>query len=515
MAHRKDAFDIIILGGGSAGIVAGVMAGGLGMRVLLIEKEKMGGECLNTGCVPSKALLHAANVAHTLRTADSVGLKPCAPPREETAGVFSYVRNTIERVKAADAAEQLLARYGVEIRHGSAHFQDAHTLVLDGQPLQAENFILATGSHPAVPDIPGLDEAGYRTNQTLFDLEAIPATLLIVGGGPIGVEMAQAFQRLGSRVTLVQHADRLLPRDDSELTAALEALLRAEGIDVSLQTALTQVRKKNRRRLATLTQGDGTHEVACDEILLAAGRLANVEGLHLEAAGVAYDRHGIPVDSCLRTSAPHIYACGDVLGRYQFSHMAEYEAKIAVRNIVFPGASKASFRIDPWTTFTDPELAHIGLTEDEAKAHGIAYEVYRQSFAQDDRALTDNAGTGVVKVLTQGIGGKILGAHILGPRAGELMQEWILAMQHGHSIRDVADLIHVYPTLSMANQHAAQRWYERKGEEPLVRKALEVYVADIRPRQTAIAFGVLGTGLIGLGAGLARRLNRRKGKRLP
>jgi pyruvate/2-oxoglutarate dehydrogenase complex dihydrolipoamide dehydrogenase (E3) component len=509
MATKYD-YDIVILGGGSAGIVSGVMAGGLGMRVLLIEKEKMGGECLNTGCVPSKALLHAARVAHTLRTAASVGLRAKAVARGDTAGVMRHVRAAIDAVREADATEALLQKYGVEIRQGDARFEDEHTLNLAGVRIRMANTILATGSRPALPDIPGLEETGYRTNQTLFDLEAIPETLLVVGGGPVGVEMAQAFQRLGSRVTLVQKAARLLPRDDAELVAALENRLREEGVDLRLNASLASVRQEAGRRIAVVTQAGQTDAAPCEEILVAIGRVPNTEGLDLPAAGVAFDSQGVPVDSVLRTSAPSIYACGDLLGRYQFSHMAEYEAKIVVRNIVFPGASRTTFRVAPWATFTDPELAHVGLTEEEAKAKGIAYEVYRQPFAQNDRALTDNEGIGLVKVLAQGLGGRILGVHILGPRAGELIQEWVLAMQHGHGIRDIADLIHVYPTLSMASQHAAQRWYERKAEEPLVEKALETYIDVIRPRQTAIALGLLGAGLVGVGLGLSRKLRREK-----
>ncbi len=503
MPKTTEEWDIVILGGGSAGIVAGVMAGGLGLRVLLIEKARMGGECLNTGCVPSKALLHAARVAHTLHTANEIGLPSCAVSRAEAAGVLRYVRATIAKVREADATEDLLRKYGVEIRIGSAQFADAHTLRLDGARIEAANVILAMGSGPAIPDIPGLEAAGYRTNQTLFDLETIPESLLVIGGGPVGMEMAQAFQRLGSRVTLVQRDSHLLPRDDAELTGALESRLRAEGVDIRLGAQVTSVRQQADRRIATITQEDGVSEIVCDEILVAVGRVPNVEGLNLEAAGIEVEPTGIPVDDRLRTSAPTIYACGDVLGRYQFSHLAEYEAKIAVRNIVFPGASHATFRVAPWATFTDPELARVGLTEEEAQAQGLRYEVYRQLFAQNDRALTENEGNGLVKVLTQGLGGKILGVHILGPRAGELLQEWILAMERGLGIRALADSIHVYPTLSMASQHAAQRWYERKAEEPLVEKALETYVDVIRPRQGVIALGLLGAGLLGVGAGLA------------
>ncbi len=508
----KTDYDIVILGGGSAGIVSGVMAGGLKMRVLLIEKSKMGGECLNTGCVPSKALLHAAKTARAMRDAGDIGLKNCALERADAAGVMRWVRGMIDRVRVADATEDLLRQNGVEIRHGDAHFEDPHTIVLDGERVRAEHFILATGSHPIVPDIPGLAEAGFRTNQTLFDLDAIPASLLVVGGGPIGVEMAQAFQGLGSQVTLVQKEARLLPSDDAELTGELTHILRQDGMDILLNREVTAVRREGVGRVVALRQGTETREVTCEELLISVGRAPNIEGLNLEAAGVRATAKGIPTDATLRTSAAHIYACGDLLGEHQFSHMAEFEAKIVVRNIVFPGSANASFRVAPWATFTDPELAHVGLTEEEAHERGIAYEVYRQPFAQDDRALTDNADKGLVKVLTQGIGGKILGVHILGPRAGELIQEWVFAMRHGHGIRDVADMIHVYPTLTMASQHAAQRWYEQKAKGPFATKALETYAREVRPRQGIIARGLLGLGLLGAGAALFRARRKQPGK---
>lgn len=507
MAHAFD-YDIVILGGGSAGIVSGVMAGALKMRVLLIEKGKMGGECLNTGCVPSKALIHAAKVAHIMRTAAQAGITAPGMTRDDTKGVMAHVRATVTAVQKADATEQLLRDNGVEIRHGSARFVDPHTLELDGEQITAQNFILATGSHPTVPDVPGLHEAGFVTNQTVFDLDAVPDALLVLGGGPNGVEMAQAFGRLGSRVTLVEAEGRLLARDDSESASALEQHLRREGIEIRLKTKLLAVRSENGRRVATLTQGDAQEDVPCDVVLVAAGRAPNTDGLNLEAAGVEYDKKCVQTDDYLRTTAPHIYACGDLLGAYQFSHMAEYEAKTVVRNIVFPGGARASFRLDPWATFTDPEVAHLGLTEDEAQGRGLKYEVYRQPFAQNDRAITDNDTEGFIKVLTQGLTGKVVGVQIFGPRAGELLQEWTLAMQHGHTIRDIADMVHVYPTLSMACQHVAQRWYERKAQEPLAQKGLDAYAHQIRPREKALAWGALA---LTVGVGLARWLAGRKG----
>ncbi len=491
-------YDLIILGGGSAGIVSGVMAGALGLRVLLIERGKMGGECLNTGCVPSKALLHAAKVARTIRDADKVGLTRQSLTRADTAGVMAHVRQTITSVQEADATEKLLTDNGVQIKHGSARFTDPHMLSLDGRSVTAANFILATGSSPKTPDVPGLPDGSYLTNQSVFDLLEVPERLLVVGGGPNGVEAAQAFALLGSRVTLVQRGDRLLPRDDAEIGRLLEAYLREDGVDVRLNTTLAEVWPGGAGRVAVLRQDTQTSEVGFDQILFGIGRRPNTEGLDLERAGVTYGDNSVFTDEQLRTSAPHIYACGDLLGHDQFSHLAEYEAKLVVRNIVFPGQSAASFRLRPWTTFTDPESTHIGQTEEDLQAEGTAYEVYKQPFAQNDRAITDGETRGLIKVLTQGPAGRILGVHILGSRSGELAQEWILAMEQGLSIRTIADLVHIYPTLSLACQHVAQRWYERKASEPVVKTALKTYVQTVRPRENKIAaclFGVLAIGL--------------------
>ena len=501
-------YDIVILGGGSAGIVSGVMAGALGLRVLLIERGKMGGECLNTGCVPSKALLYAAKVAQAIRTADTLGFAPMHVTREDAAGVMRRVRDTITTVEDADATTKLLRDNGVEIRHGQAHFTGPHTLEMDGRTITAANFILATGSSPVEPGVLGLMGGSYLTNHTVFDLNEIPERMLVVGGGPIGTEMAQAFALLGSRVTLVQSAPRLLPRDDSELTGLLADYLRADGVDVRLSTKLSEVRQDGDSHVGILTSSDVATEVPFDQVLFGMGRRPNTAGLNLEAAGVAYDKERVQADEYLRTTAPHIYVCGDLLGHDQFSHLAEYEAKLVVRSIAFPGQSKASFRLSPWTTFTDPEMTHIGQTEDELKAANIPYEVYKQPFAQNDRAITDGETRGLVKVLTTpGLTGRILGVHILGSRSGELAQEWILAMEHGHSVRAIADMVHVYPTLSLACQHAAQRWYEGKSQEPAIKSALGAYIGVVRPHERLWAFGLLGAAVVGAGLTLLGRNN--------
>lgn len=513
-------YDVIILGGGSAGIVSGVMAGGLGLRVLLIEKYQMGGECLNTGCVPSKALLHAANVAQLLRKdAELVNLPVRPLSLGETSPVLDWVRSSIGLVRDADATEKLLTDNGVTIRRGSAHFLDAHTVQLMSgaaeERITADYFLLATGSSPVVPDdIPGLAETAFLTNQTVFDLHEIPERLLVLGAGPIGVEMAQAFGRLGSKVTLVQKGERLLPRDDSELVELLTNRLRTEGIEIRLSTKAERITEN---REAILQAAEGTKEIVpFDQILVSTGRKPNIDDLGLNAAGVEVGEKGITVNNYLQTTVSNIYACGDVIeDGYQFSHIAEYQAKIAIRNIAFPGSEKTDYHAAPWATFTDPELAHVGLTEDEAKQRGIACEIYRQPFAQNDRAITDTTGSGpdagMVKILVEpGLGGKVLGAQILGPRAGELLQEWIYVMDQGGTIRTIADMVHVYPSLTLASQHAAQQWYKRQAQRPVIRGALDTYVKKVRPHEKALAYGVLGVAVGIVGAALLHLFHQKE-----
>lgn len=498
-------YDIVILGGGSAGIVSGVMAAGLKMRTLVIEKYRMGGECLNTGCVPSKALIHAARTVRLMRTASQFNLPTREVSRDEAAGALEWARRAVPLVQKADATEDLLRQNGAEIRRGDARFLDPHTLEVDGDRIAAEHFILATGSRPRIPAIAGLEAAGYLTNQTLFNLREVPESLLVMGGGPVGIEMAQAFRLLGSRVTVVQRSERLLMSDDAELTGILTDALREDGVEIYLNSEVTGIRCDGDWRTATVRTPEREHDMRCTAILVAVGRAPNSEGMDLEAAGVAHDERGDRVDERLRTSAPHIYACGDITGAHQFSHSAEYEAKTVVRNIAFPGFERIDYRIDPWATFTDPELAHAGMTEEQARRLGISYEVYRQPFAQNDRAITDGERSGMVKVLARGLEGKILGVHILGPRAGELMQEWLLAMKLGRSIRDVADLEHIYPTLSMACQHAAQRWYERKAQDPVAQKLIATYAGSVRPNARKIGLGAVAVSALATAAALLTR----------
>lgn len=443
-------YDLVVVGGGAAGLVASVAAGALGTHTALVEKEeRLGGECSWTGCVPSKALIAAASL--TYRS----GRKPF--------NVMEQVRQTVQEASNSSKAKKLLEKYKVDLYFGPSQFKDNYTLETGGEVLKAKKFILCTGSSALRPDIPGLTE-GYLTNREVWDLPSLPASLLIIGGGPIGTELAQAFHRLGSKVTLVHSRDRLLPRDDAELAGELTGLLKLEGLDIRLNF-------RANRALKTvegweLSNGDET--LFGKELLIALGRRANTEGLNLEGAGVDYDRERIKTNQHLRTTAHNIWAAGDCAGGLRFSHIAEVEAKMAVRNALFPFNSRPNYQGAPWTTFTDPELAHLGLTEEECREKNLNYRVYYQPFSGDDRAIADNTRHGRVKIIASPFG-RLLGAHILGPRAGELINEFVLARRKGLRLHDIGLTIHVYPTLGLAVQRATDSWFAEWADKPWAR----------------------------------------------
>ena len=474
--NRYD-YDLVILGGGSAGIVAGNVAGAVGARVALVERDRIGGECLWTGCVPSKALLHAADVAHTIRNASAHGFADVRLSRDACAGAFAYARRKVEETKNNDATEKMLRDFGVELFHGEPRFRDAHTIETPQGDLKTANVLIATGSSPAVPKIPGLENSVYRTNTTLFDLETVPESVGIIGGGYIACEMGQALARLGAKVTIFEHGERLLKHDDAEVVTVLTDALRHEGITIHTGVEIVEVPLRGEVRGIVLSDGS-RHTFA--EILVATGREANTKSLHLHDVGVDLGSQGaILVDDYRRTTNDVIWACGDVTGAHQFSHMAEQTAKAVVRNILLPGAQKLPLQLVPYAMFTAPELAHVGLTEEKAREiHGDAVHVLRHTFRQDDRAIAENTTTGLVKVVTVGTLGKIVGASVCGPRAGELIHEWVMAMHHNLPISAVADLVHVYPTLNVSNQRAAQKWYSEVMSAPLVKGALRTLGYD-------------------------------------
>jgi pyruvate/2-oxoglutarate dehydrogenase complex dihydrolipoamide dehydrogenase (E3) component len=432
-------YDLAVIGGGAAGLVTAGGAAQLGLRVVLFEAGDMGGECLNTGCVPSKALLAAAHAAHAGSASAPLGVRYAAPD-VDWSGVAAHVAGAIAAIAPHDSQERFEG-FGIKVVRNDARFVARDTLEAAGRRYRARRIVVATGSAPAVPPIPGLAEAPYLTNETIFGLERRPDHLLILGGGAIGCELAQAHRRLGSRVTLIE-ADRLLPRDDPEAVRIVADSLRADGVDVVEAVKAVRVERSGGGVRLHLEDGravDGSH------LLVAAGRAPRVDGYGLDIAGVDHDRRGIKVDSRLRTTNRRIWAVGDCRDGPRFTHAAGYDAGIAIRNIVFRLPAKADYRALPWVTYADPELAQVGPTESDARErHGEALRVLRWSFDRNDRAHAEGRTTGLAKVMV--VGGRPIGATIVGPAAGETIQLWALAISARMKLSAVAAMIAPYPT---------------------------------------------------------------------
>ena len=437
-------YDLIVVGAGSAGLAGAAFARTLGLRVALVEAARVGGDCTWTGCVPSKALLHVAAAGHAARI--GAGGIPGRDAPTDFAGVRAFVHAARERVYALETPEEL-ARQGIDVLIGPASFRDPHTLDVGGRALTAKRFLVSTGAAPAMPSIPGLVDGPYLTNHTIFDeLTVLPKHLIVLGGGPVGVEFAQAFRRLGSRVTLIGRNRRLLPPADDEASALLARVLRHEGIAVHLGVAVDGVEHG-----VTTTVVAGGQRLECDALLVAVGRRPNVDGLGLERAGVEMGEKGIKVDEKLRTNHPHIYAAGDVTGSFQFTHYAGWQAVMAVRNMFLPGSTRAMLPSVPWAVFTDPEMAQVGLTEREAHAGGEKHEVRRFPIARNDRAQTAGEVHGSMKFVLRS-NGTILGATIVGTAAGEMINEVTLAIDNKISFDKLCRSIHVYPSYGFALQ---------------------------------------------------------------
>ncbi|MBA3381673.1 MAG: FAD-dependent oxidoreductase [Actinobacteria bacterium] len=452
-------YDLVIVGMGSGGLVAGEFAASLGLRVAAVERSRVGGDCLWTGCVPSKALLASAKIAHHLRTADRFGIA-AVEPDVDLAAVWRRIREIQRQIAETDDNPARYEAMGIEVVRGEARLEGAKTVAIGGRVLETRYILLCTGSRPATPSLPGLEEAGFLTSENVFELESPPRSIVILGGGPIGVELAQGMNRLGIRVTLLQKGDRLLPRDEPELAELLTSVLLEEGVDVRLAFEASRVERRGSLKAVESSKGEG-FEV--DEILVATGRTPTTDGLGLEKAGVAVGRRGIEVDGRMRTNVSSIYAVGDVAGRYHFTHSAGHEGAMAVRDMFFPGKGKVSDLV-PWTTFTDPELAHVGLTVAEARErHGTKeVAVERADLSHSDRARADGTTSGRIVLITAR--DKLVGAHILAPGAGELIHEPALAIREGMKLRELASLIHVYPTMTTSiNLLAAEAAYRYAG----------------------------------------------------
>lgn len=467
--------DLLILGGGTAGLTAAVLAAGIGARTTLVERERTGGDCLWTGCVPSKALIASAHLAHRMQNADSVGLAPVQADID-FAKVMDRVHHAIATIEPHDSPARLRAA-GVEVIPGDGRFRDARTLEVGGKLLGFRSAMVATGSEPALPPIDGLEGEDVSTTETIWDLRELPRRLVVLGGGPIGCELAQAFSRLGSEVVLVELAERLLLKEEPEASALIAKHLAAEGVDLRLDTRATEVRRagENGAELV-LTTSDGPKTVAFDRILVAAGRRPRTDGLGLAAAGIEVDRQGaVVVDDRLRTTAPGIYAAGDVTARLPFTHVAAHHARIATVNALF-GTRRRVDETIPWVTFTDPEVARVGLTEGEARERwGARAVVARSDYAALDRAITEGEPHGFA-ILVANPRGRLVGATIAAPSGGEAIAELTARIKRGDKIATVSETVHAYPTLAegparAADEHLRER-YSKPGYRALAKPVL-------------------------------------------
>jgi len=471
----KTDFDMVVIGGGAAGLTAAGISASLGAKTALIEERKLGGDCTWTGCVPSKALLRAAAVAHSVQTADRFGIA-VSGPQVNFQKITERLRKIQDHIYHNADAPPVYEKLGVEVIEQRARFINRNRIEIifrDGRKraISSRFFIVATGARPMIPRIEGLAQTPYLTSETIFSISKLPERLIVIGAGPVGIEMAQAFRRLGSEVIVLESATQILLRDDAELTDILRRQLAAEGVRFLLGCTAEKVEYSNSTFRATLrsdTSG-AVETIEGNALLVATGRRPNVDGLNLEAAGVRTGRGGVTVNQHCRTSAKNIFACGDVTGLYQLTHMSEHMAKVAVTNALLRFPMSIDRANVLWCTYTDPELAHVGASEGELKKRGTHYEVYRFPFCKIDRALTDGETVGLVKVLARKFDGRIYGASILGARAGDMIAEFALAMRNKVTLRKMADTIHAYPTFALGNRRAADQWYVRKQSRTFVR----------------------------------------------
>ncbi|MFO7715568.1 dihydrolipoyl dehydrogenase family protein [Desulfosarcina sp.] len=468
-------YDIGIIGGGAAGLTVASGAAQLGARTLLIEKEPaLGGDCLHYGCVPSKTLIRSAHVYHAMKHADRYGLPRVELPPVDFTRVAGRIRDVIAVIQEHDSEERF-CKLGAKVVFGTVFFKNAHTVDLDGRAIRAKNWVIATGSSAVVPPIPGLKEIDYITNREIFSLAALPGSMIVLGAGPIGIEMAQAFNRLGTAVTVVDRGAQILGKEDADMAAAVQAVMGSEGVKFHLGASVQQVSADGGKKRVTLGRGDGASvNLTADVVLVAMGRSANVQDLWLDAAGVAFERTGIGVDARLRTSQKHIFAAGDVNGGYQFTHAAGYEGGVVVSNAVFHLPRKVNYTWLPWCTYTDPELASIGLNERAAKDAGLDYSVWKEGFQDNDRSMAEGRTEGWIKLILDKKE-KPLGVQILGPRAGDLIAEWVAVLNGGVKLSTLASAIHPYPTLGEISKRVTGGVFTPKIFSEKVQKGLKFF----------------------------------------
>ncbi len=472
--HKPKQFDrnLIAIGAGAGGLVSTYIAAATKAKSSLIEKHKMGGDCLNTGCVPSKALIRSAKYVNQISRANEFGIES-ASANFDFAQIMERVQNVIKQVEPHDSVERYTG-LGVDVIQGEAKITSPWTVEVNGNTLTTRNIVIATGARPVVPDLPGMQQIDYLTSDTIWQLRELPKRLLVMGGGPIGCELAQSFARLGSKVTIIQRGTRLMPREDEDVSALVAERFIKEGLDVRTAHTASRFKVEGEHKILICEHDGAEVEIEFDQLLLALGREANTQGFGLEALGIESRENGtIEVNEYLQTRFPNIYAVGDVTGPFQFTHTAAHQAWYAAVNALFGKFKK--FKVDysviPWATFTEPEVARVGLNEQEAKAQNIEYELTRFGIDDLDRAIADGEAHGFVKVLTVPGKDKILGVTIVGEHAGDLIAEYVMAMKHGLGLNKILGTIHIYPTMAEANKYAAGEWKRAHAPQGLLRWA--------------------------------------------
>jgi pyruvate/2-oxoglutarate dehydrogenase complex dihydrolipoamide dehydrogenase (E3) component len=474
-------YDIGIIGAGAAGLTVASGAAQLGAKTLLVEREKhLGGDCLHFGCVPSKTLIRSSRIWQAVKHSQTYGLPEVPTPPVDFSRIRERIRSVIAAIQQHDSEERF-CRLGAKVEFGEASFADEHCIWLNGNTVSAKTWVIATGSSPAVPAVEGLDQTAYITNREIFNLDQLPRSMAILGAGPIAVEMAQAFCRLGTPVCVIQRSDQILSREDKDMADTLMQVLANEGVVFHLGASVTGVKDQGSEKEIRFKDHAGKEiSVKAQRLLVAMGRDPNLAGLGLENIGVDFNAKGVWVDDRMRTARKHIFAAGDVTGRFQFTHAAGYEGGIVVTNAIFRLPRKADYRLLPWCTFTDPELAGIGMTEKQAKEAGMSYSVIVESFSDNDRSLAEGQNTGKLKMLLDK-NEKPIGVQILGPQAGELLGEWIAVLNGKVGLFTLASAVHPYPTLAEISKRVAATYAHPKIFSDRVRKGLK-FVFQLKGR---------------------------------
>jgi pyruvate/2-oxoglutarate dehydrogenase complex dihydrolipoamide dehydrogenase (E3) component len=468
-------FDMGIIGGGAAGLTVASGAAQLGAKTLLVEKEKeLGGDCLHYGCVPSKTLIRTAQVYHVMKNAKAYGLPQTEIPPVDYGEIKKRILSVIGSIQKHDSEERFCT-LGAKVEFGNPEFSDEHTIRLNGATYSAKNWVIASGSSPGIPRLEGLDRTPFITNKEIFSLDHLPKSMIILGAGPIAIEMAQAFCRLGTQISVVQRSGQILSKEDKDMADGVMEVLRSEGVTFYLNTAVMKVRDLGQEKEVIIKKEDGNEmALRAERILVAMGRDPNLKGLGLDRIGVAFDRKGLTIDERLRTTQKHIYGAGDVTGAFQFTHAAGYEGGIVISNALFHLPRKTDYTFMPWCTYTDPELSGIGMNETAAKEAGLEYKVWTEAFKDNDRSLAEGEETGRIKMILDKHE-KPLGVQILGSQAGELLSEWVAVLNGKVKLSTLASAVHPYPTLGEINKRVAGTYFSSKIFSDRMRKGLKFF----------------------------------------